>query len=97
MIGGRWSLGHIVYLHAMVRDKYGQKMSKSRGNVIDPLEVINGCQLQDLLLKIDQGNLPEKEVTILHYALCTAQLEFNVVLRAIGLSAGACLIVCLFD
>ena len=31
-----------VYLHAMVRDKYGRKMSKSLGNVIDPLEVIFG-------------------------------------------------------
>ena len=28
-----------VYLHAMVRDKYGRKMSKSLGNVVDPLEV----------------------------------------------------------
>eukprot|EP01038_Epipyxis_sp_PR26KG_P012499 gene12499-16767_t len=51
-----------VYLHAMVRDKYGRKMSKSLGNVIDPLEVINGCRLEDLLDKIDKGNLPEKEV-----------------------------------
>ena len=51
-----------VYLHAMVRDKYGRKMSKSLGNVIDPLEVINGCQLEDLLLKITEGNLPAKEV-----------------------------------
>ena len=46
----------------MVRDKYGRKMSKSLGNVIDPLEVINGCSLDDLLLKIDEGNLPAKEV-----------------------------------
>ena len=51
-----------VYLHAMVRDKYGRKMSKSLGNVIDPLEVINGCNLEDLLMKIDEGNLPAKEV-----------------------------------
>jgi valyl-tRNA synthetase len=51
-----------VYLHAMVRDKYGRKMSKSLGNVIDPLEVINGCKLDDLLRKIDEGNLPAKEV-----------------------------------
>ena len=33
-----------VYLHAMVRDKYGRKMSKSLGNVIDPLEVRSGIK-----------------------------------------------------
>ena len=48
----------------MVRDKYGRKMSKSLGNVIDPLEVINGCTLGDLLAKIDDGNLPAKEVSV---------------------------------
>lgn len=31
-----------VYLHAMVRDKFGRKMSKALGNVIDPLEVKPG-------------------------------------------------------
>ena len=31
---------HTVYVHALVRDKHGQKMSKSKGNVIDPLELI---------------------------------------------------------
>lgn len=51
-----------VYLHAMVRDKYGRKMSKSLGNVIDPLEVINGCSLSSLVDKIKEGNLPAKEV-----------------------------------
>ena len=35
-----------VYLHAMVRDKHGEKMSKSKGNVIDPLDVITGITLQ---------------------------------------------------
>jgi valyl-tRNA synthetase len=53
---------HTVYLHAMVRDKDGRKMSKSLGNVIDPLEVIDGCTLQTLLKKLDEGNLPPKEV-----------------------------------
>jgi valyl-tRNA synthetase len=47
----------------MVRDKNGRKMSKSLGNVIDPMEVIHGCLLGDLLKKIDDGNLPEKEVS----------------------------------
>ena len=51
-----------VYLHAMVRDKEGQKMSKSKGNVIDPLEVIYGISLQKLHEKLEVGNLPPKEV-----------------------------------
>lgn len=53
---------HTVYLHAMVRDKEGRKMSKSLGNVIDPLEVISGCTLETLLSKIEGGNLPPKEI-----------------------------------
>ena len=53
---------HTVFLHAMVRDKEGRKMSKSLGNVIDPLEVINGCSLDALQSRLDSGNLPEKEV-----------------------------------
>lgn len=58
----------------MVRDKNGRKMSKSLGNVIDPLEVINGCQLEDLLKKIDEGNLPTKEVielySVIAFSVC---------------------------
>jgi len=53
---------HTLYLHAMVRDKLGRKMSKSLGNVIDPMEVIKGCPLQTLLTKLEEGNLPEKEI-----------------------------------
>lgn len=51
-----------VYLHAMVRDKYGRKMSKSLGNVVDPLEVVYGCPLDALHAKLESGNLPPKEV-----------------------------------
>lgn len=61
-----------VYLHAMVRDKSGRKMSKSLGNVIDPLEVINGCTLDDLYKKIDNGNLPVKEVSLYDFFPCIA-------------------------
>jgi len=51
-----------VYLHSMVRDKYGRKMSKSLGNVIDPLEVIEGVSLEVLCEKLTSGNLPAAEV-----------------------------------
>ena len=52
-----------VYLHAMVRDKDGHKMSKSRGNVIDPLDVINGIELEKLHTKVQASNLDPKEIT----------------------------------
>jgi len=51
-----------VFLHAMVKDKYGRKMSKSLGNVIDPLEVINGVSLANLQAKLQAGNLDPKEL-----------------------------------
>lgn len=47
-----------VFLHPIVCDKHGEKMSKSKGNVIDPLEVIEGTSLQSILNKIKDGNLP---------------------------------------
>lgn len=50
-----------VYLHSMVRDKMGRKMSKSRGNVIDPLDVIHGTSLEALLEKLAESNLDAKE------------------------------------
>ena len=37
-----------VYLHAMVRDEHGEKMSKTKGNVIDPLDVIHGASPESL-------------------------------------------------
>ena len=53
---------HTVFLHAMVRDSEGRKMSKSLGNVIDPLEVIDGCTLGTLIERLESGNLPLKEI-----------------------------------
>ncbi|KAL3686885.1 hypothetical protein R1sor_013194 [Riccia sorocarpa] len=51
-----------VLLHAMVRDAHGRKMSKSLGNVIDPMEVINGITLKELHKRLEEGNLDPREV-----------------------------------
>jgi valyl-tRNA synthetase len=51
-----------VLCHAMIRDAHGRKMSKSLGNVIDPLDVIHGLSLQDLHQKLYEGNLDDKEI-----------------------------------
>ena len=51
-----------VYCHGLVRDSEGRKMSKSLGNVIDPLDVIEGISLEDLNGKLLVGNLDPKEL-----------------------------------
>ncbi|KAI8878712.1 hypothetical protein K501DRAFT_195183, partial [Backusella circina FSU 941] len=51
-----------VFLHAMIRDAQGRKMSKSLGNVIDPLHVIEGVSLEMMKENLLHGNLPQKEI-----------------------------------
>ena len=55
---------HTVYVHALVRDEHGQKMSKSKGNVIDPLELIDAYGADALRFTLSSLAAPGRDVRL---------------------------------
>uniref|UniRef100_A0A0K0FGT9 valine--tRNA ligase n=1 Tax=Strongyloides venezuelensis TaxID=75913 RepID=A0A0K0FGT9_STRVS len=73
-----------IYLHGLIRDSSGRKMSKSLGNVIDPLDVVDGTPIEDMLKRIRESSLNENEMKIAEKEI---QTKYSCGIKGMGADA----------
>ena len=93
MMLGEWMMGRepfaVVYLHGMVRDAYGARMSKTKGNVVDPLGVVEDIGADALRFALVHGSAPAADQKLARTKLDGARNFGNKIWNAARFVLGA--------